>query len=111
MTMKRSGIYDQIEDVVQSSEANKVGAWFGNGSYDGQRFGVPPAFFTDHSALEKIAEHLDGSGAVDRERFEAFKGTTSLLVPPGEHNRVVVKFIHPRVNEVLGMLRSKEYQA
>ncbi|MBX3110364.1 MAG: site-specific DNA-methyltransferase, partial [Fimbriimonadaceae bacterium] len=103
--MEGVDIYDPIENVVRSSGADKVAAWFVDGDYDGRTFCVTQAFFPDKSAWEKIAKHLDKSGAVDMERFEAFSGTTSLPFPPGKHKRVAVKVIDPRGNEVMKVHR------
>lgn len=111
VSMEGVDIYDPIENVVRSSGADKVAAWFIDGDYDGRTFCVTQAFFPDKSAWEKIAKHLDKSGAVDMERFEAFSGTTSLPFPPGKHKRVAVKVIDPRGNEVMKVHRLEGYQA
>lgn len=111
VTMEGVDIYDPIENVVRSSGADKVAAWFVDGDYDGRTFCVTQAFFPDKTAWEKIAKHLDKSGAVDMERFEAFNGTTSLPFPPGKHKRVAVKVIDPRGNEVMKVHRLEGYDA
>ena len=111
VTMEGVDIYDPIENVVRSNGADKVAAWFVDGDYDGRTFCVTQAFFPDKSAWEKIAKHLDKSGAVDMERFEAFSGTTSLPFPPGKHKRVAVKVIDPRGNEVMKVHRLEGYDA
>ena len=56
-------------------------------------------FFPDQDAWEKIAKALGGSA--DAEAFNAFKGTTSLPFKAGKHQRIAVKVIDPRGNEVM----------
>lgn len=92
-------IYDPVANVVRSTGAEKVAAWFLDSDYDGRCFCVTQAFFPDQDAWEKIAKALGGSG--DAEAFEAFKGTTSLPFKVGKHQRIAVKVIDPRGNEVM----------
>ena len=110
VAMEGVDIYDPIENAVRSTGADKVAAWFLDGDYDGRTFCITQAFFPDKSAWEKIAKHLDKSGAVDMERFEAFSGTVSLPFPPGKHKRVAIKVIDPRGNEVMKVHRLEGYQ-
>ncbi len=69
-------IYDPVTNVIQSTGANKVAAWFLDSDYDGQTFCITQAFFPDASAWDKIAKALKST--VDPERFAAFSGTESL---------------------------------
>ncbi len=92
-------IYDPVANVVRSTGAEKVAAWFLDSDYDGRCFCVTQAFFPDQDAWEKIAKALGGSA--DAEAFEAFKGTTSLPFTAGKHQRIAVKVIDPRGNEVM----------
>jgi hypothetical protein len=45
---------------------------------------------------------------VNQENFSAFSGTASLLFELGEHQRVAVKVIDPRGNEVMRVVRTGE---
>jgi adenine-specific DNA-methyltransferase len=99
--LKGVDIYDPIENVVRSSGADKVAAWFLDSDYDGRCFCITQAFFPDQDAWEKIAKAL-GSSA-DLEAFDAFKGTNSLPFKAGKHRRVAVKVIDPRGNEVMAV--------
>jgi adenine-specific DNA-methyltransferase len=104
--LKGVDIYDPVENVVRSSGADKVAAWFLDSDYDDRCFCITQAFFPDQDAWEKIAKAL-GSGA-DPEAFEAFKGTTSLPFKAGKHRRVAVKVIDPRGNEVMAVRSLKD---
>jgi len=101
VTMEGVDIYDPVNNTIQSSGADKVAAWFLDSDYDGRTFCVTQAFFPDRSAWDKLARAL--SGAIDPERFEALSGTTSLPFAPGKHQRIAVKVIDPRGNEVMAV--------
>jgi adenine-specific DNA-methyltransferase len=94
-------IYDPLTNTVRSSGAEKVAAWFLDSDFDGRCFCTTQAFFPDQDAWEKIAKAL-GSTA-DADAFAAFKGTTSLPFKAGKHQRVAVKVIDPRGNEVMAI--------
>jgi adenine-specific DNA-methyltransferase len=97
-------IYDPLTNALQATGASKVAAWFVDHDYNGRTFCVSQAFFPDRSAWEPLARAL--RSVVDSERFEAFSGTRSLPFQPGE--RVAVKVIDPRGNEVMKLLRMDE---
>jgi len=97
--MEGVDIYDPVTNAVRSTGAEKVAAWFVDANYDGRCFCITQAFFPDKKAWEKLSKALVGT--VDPERFEAFAGTISLPFPKGSHNRVAVKVIDPRGNEVM----------
>ena len=97
--MEGVDIYNPVENTVSSAGGNKVAAWFLDSDYDGRTFCITQAFFPDKKAWEKIAKTL--KGVIDAERFEKFSGTESLPFPAGEHQRVAVKVIDPRGNEVM----------
>ncbi len=99
VTMEGVDVYDPVENVVRSTGADKVAAWFLDGDYDGRTFCITQAFFPDRSAWKKLARAL--KGVVDEDAFEVFSGTASLPFPPGKHRRVAVKVIDPRGNEVM----------
>lgn len=94
-------IYDPVTNVVRSSGAEKVAAWFLDQDFDGRCFCVTQAFFPDQDAWEKIAKALGSSADLDA--FEAFKGTTSLPFKAGKHRRIAVKVVDPRGNEVMAL--------
>ena len=97
--MEGVDIYNPVENTVSSAGGDKVAAWFLDSDYDGRTFCITQAFFPDKKAWTKIARAL--KGVIDTERFEKFSGTESLPFPAGEHQRVAVKVIDPRGNEVM----------
>ena len=97
--MEGVDIYNPVENTVSSAGGDKVAAWFLDSDYDGRTFCITQAFFPDKKAWDKIARAL--KGIIDTERFEKFSGTKSLPFPAGEHQRVAVKVIDPRGNEVM----------
>ncbi len=97
--MEGVDIYNPVENTVSSAGGDKVAAWFLDSDYDGRTFCITQAFFPDKKAWAKIARAL--KGVIDTERFEKFSGTDSLPFPMGEHQRVAVKVIDPRGNEVM----------
>ena len=97
--MEGVDIYNPVDNNIYSAGADKVAAWFLDSDYDGRTFCITQAFFPDKKAWSKIARAL--KGVIDEERFEAFSGTDSLPFPASEHNRVAVKVIDPRGNEVM----------
>ncbi|OFW60369.1 MAG: hypothetical protein A2133_07260 [Actinobacteria bacterium RBG_16_64_13] len=101
VALKGVDIYDPIENTVRSTGAEKVAAWFLDSDFDGRCFCVSQAFFPDQNAWEKISKAL--GSAADADAFEAFKGTESLPFPAGKHNRIAVKVVDPRGNEVMAI--------
>ena len=95
-------IYDPVSNTIRATKASKVAAWFLDSDYDGRTFCITQAFFPDSSAWTKLARAL--KSVVDPQRFAAFSGTKSLPFKAGEHNRVAVKVIDPRGNEVMRVL-------
>jgi len=92
-------IYDPLKGEVISSGAEKVAAWLLDGDYDGRCFCITQAFFPDQDSWEKIAKALGSTADIDA--FTSFKGTRSIPFNPGKHNRIAVKVIDPRGNEVM----------
>ncbi len=103
VAMEGVDIYDPVSNTIMDTGASKVAAWFVDGDYDGRTFCITQGFFPDRSAWEKLSKALDG--VVDPERFEAFSGTVSLPFAAGKHQRVAVKVIDPRGNEVMQVRR------
>jgi adenine-specific DNA-methyltransferase len=99
VAMEGVDIYDPVANQIVDTGAAKVAAWFVDGDYDGRTFCIAQAFFPDKSVWTKLSKAL--AGVVDPERFEALSGTTSLPFAAGTHNRVAVKVIDPRGNEVM----------
>jgi len=96
-------IYDPVTNALIPTGADKVAAWFVDSDYDGRCFCITQAFFPDKSAWEKLAKALKST--VDEARMEAFSGTCSLPFKAGKHQRVAVKVIDPRGNEVMAVHR------
>jgi adenine-specific DNA-methyltransferase len=101
VTLEGVDVYDPIENVVRSTGADKVAAWFLDSDYDSRCFCITQAFFPRQDAWEKIAKALGESA--DAEAFAAFAGTTSLPFRAGKHRRIAVKVIDPRGNEVMAV--------
>ena len=99
ITMEGVDVYNPVDNLVTSEGSDRVAAWFIDADYDGRTFCITQAFFPDKKAWSKIARAL--KGVIDPECFESFSGTTSLPFPAGEHQRVAVKVIDPRGNEVM----------
>ncbi len=96
-------IYDPNTGELQQSRGEDVAAWFLDQDYDGYTFCISQAFFpSDGGAWEKLERALKGT--LDPEKFEALRGTISLPFQPGKHNRVAVKVIDMRGNEVIRVL-------
>ncbi|MEA3339314.1 MAG: site-specific DNA-methyltransferase [Chloroflexota bacterium] len=100
--MEGVDIYDPVSNTIQATKASKVAAWFLDSDYDGRTFCITQAFFPDSSAWKKLARAL--KSVVDPARFAAFSGTRSLPFEAGEHERIAVKVIDPRGNEVMRVL-------
>ena len=104
--MEGVDVYDPVTNTLRETKAGKVAAWFLDSDYNGQTFCITQAFFPDSSAWSKLARALKST--VDPQRFAAFSGTRSLAFKPGSHNRVAVKVIDPRGNEVMRVLHLGE---
>ncbi|MBL4844233.1 MAG: hypothetical protein JKY65_01795 [Planctomycetes bacterium] len=92
-------IYDPVNNIVRSTGAEKVAAWFLDTDYDGRCFCISQAFFPDKTAWEKIAKALGLD--TDAEPFSSYSSTTSLPFRGGESRKIAVKVIDPRGNEVM----------
>ncbi len=103
VTLEGVDIYNPVENTILATKVDKVAAWFVDTDYDGRVFCITQAFFPDKSAWEKLAKAL--KSVVDESAFEALSGTESLPFAAGQHQRVAVKVIDPRGNEVMRVLR------
>ena len=92
-------VYNPLDGTVSSTRGDRVAAWFLDMDYDGRTFCVCQCFFPDRSAWRKLGRAL--KGIIDEEKLEAFSGTVSLPFEKGEHERVAVKVIDHRGNEVM----------
>ena len=97
--MEGVDIYDPVKNTIESANANRVAAWFLDSDYDGRTFCTTQAFFPDSNAWDRLKRSL--RSVVDADAFDAFGGTKSLPFPAGQHNRIAVKVIDPRGNEVM----------
>ena len=97
--MEGVDIYDPVDNVVRSTGAGKVAAWFLDCDYDGRCFCICQAFFPDRSAWEKLGKALGST--LDADALAKLSGTVSLPFPRGEHKRIAIKVIDPRGNEVM----------
>lgn len=106
VNMEGVDIYDPIDNSIRSESGGRVPAWFLDSDYDGRTFCITQAFFPNQDAWKNLARDL--SKFAEPDTFEAFKGTISLPFRAGEHNRVAVKVIDPRGNEVMSVIEMPE---
>jgi adenine-specific DNA-methyltransferase len=100
VTLTGIDIYDPTTGETRHDGGENVAAWFLDHDYDGRTFLVCQAFFPagkTKNPWEKLQKAL--KGAIDEERFEALRGTTSIPFKPGK--RIAVKVIDDRGNEVV----------
>jgi adenine-specific DNA-methyltransferase len=96
-------IYDPLTGEVQSTRGEDVAAWFLDTDYDGKTFHICQAFFPgDPHAWEKLQRALKAQ--IPPEVFEQMRGTVSFPFQPGEHQRIAVKVIDFRGNEVVRVI-------
>jgi adenine-specific DNA-methyltransferase len=96
-------IYDPLTGEVQSTRGEDVAAWFLDTDYDGKTFKISQAFFPgDPDAWEKLQRALKAQ--IAPEAFEQMRGTVSFPFQPGEHQRIAVKVIDFRGNEVVRVI-------
>ena len=99
-------IYSPLTGEITSSGADKVAAWFLDSDYDARCFCITQAFFPNQKSWDKIAKAL-GSSA-DTGAFAAYDGTVSLPFESGQYERIAVKVIDPRGNEVMAIRSLRE---
>lgn len=102
-------IYEPLRGEVLSTGATKVAAWFLDSDYDGRTFCVTQAFFPNQDSWAGIANAL--RSAADEAAFAAFSGTESLPFEAGPNERIAVKVIDPRGNEVMTVSRLESKEA
>ncbi|MFZ6007096.1 MAG: DNA methyltransferase, partial [Nitrospirota bacterium] len=92
-------IYDPLTGEVYSDNGSKIAAWFIDTDYDKRTFCVSQAFFPDSTAWDKLKRALKAS--IDEEKFELLTSSRSLPFKLGKENRIAVKVIDHRGNEVM----------
>jgi adenine-specific DNA-methyltransferase len=96
-------IYDPLTGEVHSTQGEDVAAWFLDTDYDRMTFHICQAFFPgDTDAWEKLQRALKAQ--IDPDAFDRMRGTVSFPFKPGEHQRIAVKVIDFRGNEVIRVL-------
>ncbi|MBC8185691.1 hypothetical protein H8E88_31785 [candidate division KSB1 bacterium] len=103
ITLNGVDVYDPVDGVVHSENAGRVAAWFLDTDYDGRTFCITQAFFPDKSAWKKIERALKGT--LDEDLFEMLTEQESLPFKKGKHEKVAVKVIDPRGNEVMKVVK------
>jgi adenine-specific DNA-methyltransferase len=103
-------IYDPLSGEVHSTRGEDVAAWFLDTDYDGKTFKISQAFFPgDPDAWEKLQRALKAQ--IAPEAFEQMRGTVSFPFQPGEHQRIAVKVIDFRGNEVVRVVSLQKEMA
>jgi adenine-specific DNA-methyltransferase len=96
-------VYDPLTGEVHSTRGKDVAAWFLDTDYDGRTFHICQAFFPgDEKAWDKLQRALKAQ--IDPEAFEQMRGTVSFPFEAGEHDRIAVKVIDFRGNEVVRVM-------
>jgi len=91
-------IHDSLTGEVHSTRGEDVAAWFLETDYDGMTFHW--AFFPgDPDAWEKLQRALKAT--IPEETFEQMRGTVSFPFKPGGYQRIAVKGVDFRGNEVV----------
>ena len=103
--VKMEGVdtYDPVDNTIEPTQADKVAAWFLDTDYDGRTFCPTQSFFPNKKAWTNIARSL--KTVVDEGSLAAFSGTESLPFSAGNHNRIAVKVIDRRGNELMKIER------
>ena len=93
-------VYDPLTGETQHTRGSDVAAWFLDADYDGMTFHICQAFFPgDGKAWKRLQRALKAQ--IVPEAFEQMRGTISFPFEPGEHERIAVKVIDFRGNEVV----------
>ncbi len=107
--LNRVDIYDPIKGETHSASGEDVAAWFLDTDYDGMTFHICQAFFPgDPDAWGKLQRALKAQ--IEPEAFAKMRGTQSFPFKPGERQRIAVKVIDFRGNEVMAV-REVGYKA
>ena len=100
-------IYDPLTGETQHTRGSDVAAWFLDADYDGMTFHICQAFFPGgRKAWDKLQRALKAQ--IAPEAFEHMRGTVSFPFEAGEHQRIAVKVIDFRGNEVVRIMKLQE---
>ncbi|HBR22674.1 MAG TPA: site-specific DNA-methyltransferase, partial [Nitrospiraceae bacterium] len=97
--LKGVDIYDPLTGEVYSDNGSRIAGWFIDTDYDKRTFCISQAFFPDSGTWDKLKRALKAS--IDEDKFELLTSTRSLPFKPGKENRIAVKVIDHRGNEVM----------
>ncbi len=92
-------VFDPMTMEVSHRAGDDVPAWFLDADYNGMCFRVSQAFFPRTKEWDKLKKALKGE--FDDSVWEHLAGTVSAPFEPGENNRIAVKVIDDRGNELL----------
>jgi adenine-specific DNA-methyltransferase len=92
-------VFDPTTMEVSHRAGDDVPAWFLDADYNGMCFRVSQAFFPRTKDWDKLKKALKGE--FDDAVWEHLAGTVSAPFVPGENNRIAVKVIDDRGNELL----------
>jgi len=96
-------IYDPLTGETHHSRGSEVAAWFLDTDYDGMTFHLCQAFFPgDPDAWDRLQRALKAQ--IEPEAFEQMRGTVSFPFQPAKHERIAVKVLDFRGNEVVRVL-------
>jgi adenine-specific DNA-methyltransferase len=98
-------IYDPVTNTIDSTNLDRIAAWFLDSDYDERTFCICQAFFPDKSKWGKLAKALGQQGIVNESAFDTLSGNRSLPFPKGKYGCAAVKVIDPRGNEGLRIVR------
>ncbi len=106
--LKGVDIYDPVKGEVHSASGSDVAAWFLDTDYDGMTFHICQVFFPgDDDAWDKLQRALRAQ--IEPVAFEQMRGTRSFPFKPGKHNRIAVKVIDFRGQEVMRVMEIKNF--
>jgi adenine-specific DNA-methyltransferase len=96
-------LYDPLVGETHHAGGDELAARFLDTDYDGMTFHLCQAFFPgDPDARENLQRALRAQ--IEPKAFEQMRGTVSFPFKLGEHQRVAVKVIDFRGNEVVRVL-------
>jgi adenine-specific DNA-methyltransferase len=92
-------VFDPVTMESSSYKGEHVPAWFLDADYNDLCFHVSQAFFPRTGAWENVKKALKAD--YDETVWDHLSGTTSAPFEPGEHQKIAVKVIDDRGNELL----------
>ncbi len=101
-------LYDPNTGQVTSDQGEQIAAWFLDADYDQRTFNICQAFFPGggQNPWEKLARALRGS--IREDAFESLRGLESLPFQLGPEQRIAVKVIDHRGNEMIEVREFKK---